>query len=343
MSKLEQALDNTLNVTLDIEPQELSDDIEVIGPGQMLADGRKVLGLSQLDVATKLNFRLTLVKDIESEKFDKNLPETFNRGYLRNFAKLVNISEKDVLASYEMLDIAEKQGAEMQSFSKITKRQAEHSRIMWVTYLVVALIIGSTVLWLFQDDPSSLTTQQSTTETTETIVDDTGSGEQTVVANADVDSAGSALQDKAQDNVTDDSSLNNMVADSDGTFNAGGINSTTADIAQTIIAQNISQTSQTIEPAQAAQVTEEASAPVKSSVTFFFKGDCWVNIYDSTGERIAWGVKKSDYVMNITGVAPFTVTLGRPELVTINFNGSDIDMTQFTSGNIAKFNLPVTH
>ena len=83
--------------------QELSDDIEVVGPGQILAQGREAMSLTQQNVADRLNFRLSLVKDIENEVFDKSLPSTFNRGYLRNFAKLVNVSESEVINAYEIL------------------------------------------------------------------------------------------------------------------------------------------------------------------------------------------------------------------------------------------------
>ena len=47
--------------------------------------------------------------------------------------------------------------------------------------------------------------------------------------------------------------------------------------------------------------------------------------------------------MKISGQAPFNVTLGRPELVAINFADENIDMSQFNAGNIAKFTLPVTN
>ena len=77
------------------------------------------------------------------------------------------------------------------------------------------------------------------------------------------------------------------------------------------------------------------------AVSFTFSGDCWVNIYDATGERIAWGIKKLGYVMNITGQAPFNITLGKPELVVIDFDGQAIDMSQFREGQIAKFTLPL--
>ena len=97
-----------------------------------------------------------------------------------------------------------------------------------------------------------------------------------------------------------------------------------------------------IEPIDNESIAQSSAVVNKTPVTFYFNGDCWVNIYDATGEHIAWGVKKADYVMNIEGVAPFTVTLGKPELVTITYDGDDIDMSQFNRGNIAKFTLPIT-
>jgi len=131
--------------------QELSDDIEVVGPGQMLAQAREKLGMSQQQVADKLNFRTTLVKNIENEIFDQEMPATFNRGYLRNYAKLVDISVDEVLAGYETLNIAEKQCAELQSFSKGTEKQAESNRIMWVSYLILTLLIASSIVWWLQE------------------------------------------------------------------------------------------------------------------------------------------------------------------------------------------------
>jgi cytoskeleton protein RodZ len=74
---------------------------------------------------------------------------------------------------------------------------------------------------------------------------------------------------------------------------------------------------------------------------FTFSGDCWVNIYDATGKRIAWGVKKAGYVMTIQGKAPLRVTVGKPELTRVVFNDEAVDMSPFNVGNIAKFTLPV--
>jgi cytoskeleton protein RodZ len=86
---------------------------------------------------------------------------------------------------------------------------------------------------------------------------------------------------------------------------------------------------------------ENALSPTINNVVFTFAGDCWVNIFDATGERIAWGVKKSGYIMRISGQAPFSITLGKPELVQIDYNDVPVDMSVFNAGNIAKFSLPL--
>jgi cytoskeleton protein RodZ len=66
-----------------------------------------------------------------------------------------------------------------------------------------------------------------------------------------------------------------------------------------------------------------------------------VSIYDATGDRIAYGVKKTGYVMTISGKPPFKVDIGRPALTSIEFNGQSVDMSQFDKDNIAKFTLPI--
>lgn len=316
----------------ELASQELSDDIEIVGPGQILAEGRIALGLSQEDVAKSLNFRLSLVKDIENETFDKSLPDTFNRGYLRNFAKLVHVSVDDVLASYEMLGVAEKQGAEMQSFSQSTKKQAENNRLMWVSYLIIAVIIGSTLFWFFQDAPTAAvkTSPEVVTEITDTD------------ENATLEPVASELADEVT--ASESAAVNSVnTTDKTNTINQDISQDSLGDIGDNIVADEQVALAATTDIEPINESIEQPSTVVnKTPVTFYFNGDCWVNIYDATGEHIAWGVKKADYVMNIEGVAPFTVTLGKPELVTITYDGDDIDMSQFNRGNIAKFTLPIT-
>ncbi len=356
------------------EQTELSEDMELVSPGQMLSEARIKLGLSCQQVSDKLNFRVVLVTNIENDIFDKSLPATFNRGYLRNYAKLVKISDDEVVSSYEALNIAELQGAELQSFSKETEKQAENNRLMWISYLILALVVGSTIMWWMQNKhlvsnktQASEPVNQSTTLKNESkeIVnqkkESLNSGEAPTDAEqqkkiSDGDKLAALIPeilptDKSKETQQKintglvKTSQSGVVTEANNTLVEG------AAIEEQVISvnDNLTPTDVSTERKLTPSELEDAPAPeynevidiIHSKVSFAFSGDCWVNIYDNSGERIAWGIKSAGYEMNISGQAPFTVTLGKPELVTIIFDGQNVDMGQFKAGNIAKFTLPV--
>ena len=333
---------------------ELDEDIIVVGPGQILSEARKSLSLSQQQVADRLNFRINLVVDIENDSFDHSLPATFNRGYLRNYAKLVAVDIEEVLAAYDLLDIAEAQRSEMQSFSNLTEKQAEHSRLMWLSYLIAAILFGLMVLWWFQK-PAGTALFNLTDDNVEatTTTDSVG----TNTANTSTDEVGKdkLIADKNSDSLLPEIKPELKPELQKAELNSGQkitaatqvVNDTASAVSEKLTSENSlvevneqlnsQQNSQQLN-SQQAQSEEIAS----STAVFTFSGDCWVNIYDASGERIAWGVKKSGYVMTVSGKAPLKVTLGKPELAEIVFNGQSIDMSPFNVGNIAKFTLPLS-
>ena len=310
---------------------ELSEDMEVVGPGLMLSEARTQLSLSVEEVAEKLKFRKCLVRDIEQDIFNQELSSTYNRGYLRSYAKLVKIDIDEVLSAYDMLGIAEVQRSEMQSFSNLTEKQAEHSRLMWFSYFIVVVLFSLMVLWWMQ-------------EATE-LVDEKAPQTSSVVTN----------QDTAIDITTDETIT--IKSETLESLNLDDVNEELDDtqVFDTPI-ENTQPEKISTEPVLTHKVDElnvntlgdisselsQVPVAVLGTAIFTFSGDCWVNIYDANGERLAWGVKKLGYVMTITGKTPLKITLGKPELASIAFNGQSIDMSAFNVGNIAKFTLPLS-
>jgi cytoskeleton protein RodZ len=309
---------------------ELSEDIEVVSPGSMLREARQGLSISQEHIASKLNFKLSLVQAIEEDQFDPTVPVTFNRGYLVNYAKLVSIDAEDVLASYEALDAASIQRSEMLSFSKETSKQAEHSRVMWISYLIAALLIGLTILWWTQQSyqQTDVITQKTLNQKT---VDSTQLIKKVEKISESEFNHNSPITTNNADIMTTENQTNNILSEQG-----------TALVDQKKRSQ-IAGNSNFIE-AQPSKIIEQKlldKARLLSKAVFTFKGDCWVNIYDADNKRVAWGVKKAGYVMTVEGQAPFQVTVGKPELTSIIFNDLPIDMSSYNDGNIAKFTLPI--
>ncbi len=326
---------------------ELCEDMIVVGPGQMLSEARKKLSLSIEDIANKLNFKATVVADIEQDIFDQKLPATFNRGYLRSYAKLLNVDKDDVLSAYDMLGIAEVQRSEMQSFSNLTEKQAEHSRLMWLSYLIVAILFALMVLWWLQA-PEAIVAEEAKPIVEQVVVSSEKLTENATGANRQVNQQVELA--KADEN--NQAALPNTVLPQEQQQKPAAIVANTvatsankspleAQVASQIVNQVGNQVGNNVQTVTASVAEEAPQALAVSTAVFTFSGDCWVNIYDATGERVAWGVKKSGYVMTVSGKAPLKVTLGKPELASIVFDDQQVELSTFNVGNIAKFTLPL--
>ncbi len=100
----------------------------------------------------------------------------------------------------------------------------------------------------------------------------------------------------------------------------------------------------TDEPLLDSLLTEGASSlseSATSELVFTFEQDCWVKVTDATGNDVAYGVKKAGRVMPVRGVAPFAVVLGAPQGVSIEINGSPVDISGLPTNRTARFSVPL--
>ncbi|MDD2343046.1 MAG: helix-turn-helix domain-containing protein, partial [Tolumonas sp.] len=119
-------------------------------PGTILKTAREQRGMSQQDVAHRLNLRISLIRDIEEDRFDQKTASTFTRGYLKTYARFVGTDEQAVLAAYDRLGLNVQQYSAMYSFSGRTQREASEHRvrfISWVLFIGLAGL-GGTWWWL---------------------------------------------------------------------------------------------------------------------------------------------------------------------------------------------------
>ncbi|MGK0304677.1 MAG: cytoskeleton protein RodZ [Gammaproteobacteria bacterium] len=310
-----------------IEKEEVKQpESDIQGPGQILRQARERANLSTQDIADKMKLKKALIEDIEQDNFDINISLTFVRGYLKLYAKHVHIEEAVILNAFEKLSTQKKEPIKLQSFSRRVANQANDDKLMLVTYLILAAIIALVVIWWFQQS-STETSASITSNYPETVIDDVITQEASPL----------------EETLTSDSEflLSSQTNESDFLDEPVVIEELTIDN-QLVSAESVSDTADLaiLSSAAIATVETETAAPVE--LIFEFSGDCWMNLADATGENIAYGVKVKGRVMPVTGIPPFVVTLGAPEVVKIRYAGERIDMTFLPSGRIAKFDLPLS-
>ncbi|EGR1583462.1 TPA: cytoskeleton protein RodZ [Vibrio parahaemolyticus] len=303
-----------------------------IEAGTLLKNKRESLGMTQKQVADRLRLRVSVIEDIENNRFESQQVATFTRGYLRSYAKFVGLDEKVVLVALEQTaDVKPKeQDIEMQSFSRKTKHEKHNSRIMLLTWVIAIVIIGISAAWWWQNQQENSLAQvvaEANVETSQPSADEIADidlmTEEELIASTPAELA-------ASNNTASESSIN--AAQTDEVVPAETEESTTE------------ATQEPVAVIEAAEEVQEASPVVPEGMTLLtmkFKADCWIQVKDTNGKTLVSGTQKPGQDVELTGKAPFKVILGAPEGVTMTFASEPVDLSGYTSGKVARFTLPL--
>ncbi|WP_059021419.1 cytoskeleton protein RodZ [Vibrio coralliirubri] len=316
-----------MNTEQDTQTQETV--APALEAGTLLKNKRESLGLTQKQISDRLKLRVTLIQQIEENQFESDQVATFMRGYIRSYAKYVNLDEKVVLSALHHAGDAQHQEQEMLSFSRKTKTEKHNSRIMILTWSIFAVIAGISSLWWWQNQQQDTLSQSlANTESSEELaVEESLAPEFTSleVIEAEQNEAGASVVEGAE----------GLAAISDAEENSDAV--TPADETP---AQQATET--TAEVAANVEAAEASTAPeaVANELVMQFSADCWIQVKDATGKTLSTGIKKAGQSLNLSGTAPYKVILGAPEGVSMTFASEPVDLSGYTSGKVARITLP---
>ncbi|GAB1622730.1 cytoskeleton protein RodZ [Agarivorans albus] len=340
------------------EQTELSEDIEVVSPGQMLQEARVAAKLSQAQVAERLKLRLQVIKDIEGDSFDSGLSSTFIKGYLRAYARLLNLSEDLVLSSYTHLHDAHEQRTEMQSFSGRIKQETHDSRLMKFTYLVGLGIVVLLVIWWWQEKSQQVDFSQASPASSESrILEPTSEPEVDVIPEPSAENVQvlSTVEAEAPEvpSAQPVESVSEPVVEANSEIDAEPkVESQTALEPATESASNepASQASEPTvinspdpepkpkpEPEPELEVNQVAAL---TALNMSFENECWVEIRDATGKRLVADIKQPGQSISVTGPSPYSIVLGTNAGVSVSYGQESIDLSSFTRGKVVRMQIP---
>ncbi|MEZ8721865.1 cytoskeleton protein RodZ [Vibrio pomeroyi] len=306
---------------------------ETIAPaleaGTLLKNKRESLGLTQKQISDRLKLRITLIQQIEENQFESDQVATFMRGYIRSYAKYVNLDEKVVLNALHHAGDAQHQEQEMLSFSRKTKTEKHNSRIMILTWSIFAVIAGISSLWWWQNQ------QQDTLS--QSLVNTESSEELAVEESLDPEFASLEVIEAEQNDAAA-----SVIEDTEGLTAISVAADTSEALTQTdeTNAQSATETAAVV--AAESEVVEADAAPeaVANELVMQFSADCWIQVKDATGKTLSTGIKKAGQSLNLSGTAPYKVILGAPEGVSMTFASEPVDLSGYTSGKVARITLP---
>lgn len=287
-----------------------------ITAGEQLRHTREQKNLSIQDVATRLNLDSRVIEALENNDFELLPAATYARGYLRSYAKLLDIDAELVLSAYNNEAPAPPEIIPEVKHSSQTSSSDKPVRA--ITYLVSLSLVILLAAWLYSK-----------------FVIDADINQPTESASIENELPISALSYEIP-----------VVEHSSQPFYRSIEIIEQAESSE-IQSETVAQSSEAPEDIDSDEEIENEEYPLKVSseidgpdlLMLRLTADSWIEIYDALNNRIFVNMGRQGQVLELKGTAPFSVLLGFAEGVSVEINGNPFDARPFTKGSIARFSL----
>jgi len=297
------------------QPEQTAHVPEQALPGRRLREAREARGLSREEVAAQLRLQLKHITALEEDDYDALPGQTFVTGYLRNYARLLELPEDSFVSS-----VVSRSAPPPLVATNASRKQA--SSRDWLTRLATLVILGvivlSVVLWWMQREAVEQTVAPAATTAG-------AGGEQSLVLPEAEPPASELSAEDAAAEAPAETPVEEPAQGPASEPTAG-------------------ERTQPEQLAASAPAGETEPAPLteampQSKLELHFEADSWTEIEDSAGRRLSYGLIEAGRVQVLRGEAPFSVFLGYAPGVKVYYNGDLFDHSPFQRRDVARFRI----
>ena len=268
--------------------------------GDIFTRARVELSLSQKDISSRLNLREHIIAALDSNDFDSLPAPTYVRGYIRSYARAVNLDADKIIGIYE--GIAEAPPEILPDVKPAVQASSRDKPVKAMTYLVTFTLVFLLIAWWqgqYIVNPNFFSFNMKTSEG--------GKYPGGFTYTYDVVNHPGTLEVPETDELEQDELINMKKVDLDE--------------------------SDLTTPAN--PDTQANSDTLKLELS----AESWIEVYDASGERLYRDLAKPGEIISITGTAPLSVKLGNARAVSVKFNGNTFDTSEYTKAGVARFLL----
>lgn len=282
---------------------ELKSEDEV---GRRLKRAREAKGLSLADVARDLRIDARFLEAIEAEDFAPLSGSVYVKGYLRNYARRVDLDPETVIAAFDKLGV--ETVPTIARVVRVESTDTAFDKVPWrklsnIVFAVAAVAVaGFAVTYLYD-------MFQKTADTTAEL-------KQSPAPDATSETALLPLPPPA-----------NVPPHEENFLALPPLPATNAGAARTMPADSV-----------AAPATDSVAEAI-SVLVLEFTHESWVEVSDADGKRLFSRNGKTGEKIELKGKPPFKLAIGNTQGVVATFNGDKVEFGKKSRGKIARFTL----
>ena len=300
-------------------------------PGDRLQAARISIGLTLDDVASKMHLSTAILRSLEENNFDEITAPIFVKGYLRSYARIVNLDEEEIIEQYSLC-YTQGDPPISSTSNAVPEINSTDLRVKMTTWLVIILLLGLLSMWWwnrYQQPAQSVsldTSQQSE-----------------ILADAVNTSDANRISLPHRDNAEGDTGTGGIQA-TDSVSIQQDAREELVDINKILSGPQLAPDQDTTEQ----QAAEPEPTPVEitqpatsgSDLVITVNADTWADIKDADGNKLVYDLLKNGEQITLSGKAPFRAFLGNGYGVSIQYKGKTIDLSNnIRADNTARINI----
>lgn len=328
-------------------------------PGETLRLAREKKGWQVAEVASQLNLSPQSLVQLEAGEFERLPGNTFARGYVRAYAKLLGLDQPTLVEAFDRYTGTDATGSTVQSLGRIPEPLRLSRTVLRLVSAVLLLLLLLLGYFWWQERPERLTdlgafglkhieveSADGTTEVhpldepeDQAVAEALQGGEETPVELAPAE----AGQPQADGQAAAPSAEAAPITAAPTTAvplpvpgNAVPLAATAAVPAAGAAVQNVAPAESATPGAPVAEAAEAAPAvaPVEPApavregeglVQVSFTADCWTQVTDGNGRVLVSTVKRAGESLQIAGKAPLELRLGNARVAQVRYNGEAVE------------------
>jgi cytoskeleton protein RodZ len=305
------------------------DEEEKVNFGEVLLRARESKGYSITEVSKATLLSEEIIDAIEQSDMKRLPPPTFVQGYLRTYARYIDLPEEPIVDSFNRA-VPYKRESQLRTRATLPAQATMGSpwirsiSIVLVFLVLFALVYG--IYGYYSRTAKTISLEKMNAVALKTPEQKAGASEQNFAV---TEEDGQAIDATAQNNTGTTSSENIPATPAENT----GM-STAASPENNISGAVANETPDT------ADTSAPAAEPGTDVLDIKASDDSWVEITDAAGNRLYHDLMRQGHTLHLKGKAQFSVFLGNAPAVDIRVNDAEVDMQgHIRSNNVARFTV----
>lgn len=301
--------------------------------GEVLQAARVAKQLTQQDISNNLRYSVKQINALENGEYHLLPDAMITRGFIRNYAKLLEIDAEPLLASYRQ-SVSSESDTMIAVRSSMRPVQLTKESQPWLKYILASILVLLFLLaWLFYVDYMPKPSSVAVEKTPEVIEEAAPAATEPLP-----EIALPAAQRLAEDDVT----APDLIADPNVTLNPTTQPATNvADVKplDTVAQADLKPLAPPVSQQILAPVTASPVKPADKTLNMTFTAQTWVSVTDKSGKVVYEKMSRNGDKATINIAPPLNLVIGNASGTKLNFGGKDIDLAPNTKDNVARITL----